>query len=754
MTSLHFSPEVPPWVLAVLAALAVVVVALALLRRAGGAWLRAAAFAVLLAWLAGPRLVREVRDALPDIAVLAVDRTASMAIDGRLASVEDAARSLQAQAAKLPGLELRVVGVLEGGRDGTRLFAAVDRALADIPRNRLAGIVALSDGQAHDVPPGAAGFAPAPLHLLLPASGPQTDRRLRVVAAPSYGVVGRDVAIRVVVEDLGVPGGVAGGGGAGGAGGTARLTVRRDGEAPVEREVAVGVEQDVAVPIAQPGPTVVELSVAHRAGEISDLNNRVVVPINGVRDRLRVLLVSGEPNQGERVWRRLLKADPSVDLVHFTILRPPEKDDMTPLGELALIAFPTRELFVQKIAQFDLIILDRFQNRGILPMPYLRNIADYVRGGGGLLLSVGPEFVGADSLSDTPLAEVLPARAPDTGPDGVVEGSFRPRVTALGERHPVTEGLPGANTAAAGGGTAGGAAGGSAAGGSAAGGGAALPGGAAAGSGGAAGSAGAARALAGGAAGGTEPAWGPWYRAVTPQDTHGQVLMSGPDNLPLLLLDRVEQGRAAMLMSDQIWLWARGHEGGGPQAELLRRLAHWLMKEPGLEEEALEARIDSGRLTVERRSLAEAPTGQVTVTAPDGTTRAVALAAAGPGRAAASLDAAAPGVWAASDGTRKAFAAAEAANPLEEADLRASAERMAPLLRQSGGGARLLRPGGAPELRMVSADGAASGAGWIGLRRRGAHLVTGVSSVPLLPAWAGLPLLLGLVLLAWRREGR
>ncbi len=721
MTSLHFTPEVPLWLLVALAVLAVGVVALALLRRARGAWVRAAAFGVLLAWLAGPRLVQEVRDALPDIGLLVVDRTASMGIDGRLATVEAAARALQAQAARLPGLELRTVGVPEGGRDGTRLFAAVDRALADIPRNRLAGIVALSDGQVHDVPAGNGGFAPAPLHLLMPASGPQTDRRLRVVAAPTYGVVGRDVAVRVVVEDLGVAGG--------GAGGTATLSVRRDGEAAVERTVPVGVEQDVAVPIAQPGPTVVEISVGHRAGEISDLNNRVVVPINGVRDRLRVLLVSGEPNQGERVWRRLLKADPSVDLVHFTILRPPEKDDMTPLGELALIAFPTRELFVQKIAQFDLIILDRFQNRGILPMPYLRNIADYVRAGGGLLLSVGPEFVGADSLSDTPLAEVLPARAPDTGPDGLVEGAFRPRVTALGERHPVTEGLPGANTVAAG-----------------------VQGGGVQGAGVQAG--GVQGSAVQGAAAGAEPAWGPWYRAITPQDAHGQVVMSGPEGMPLLLLDRVEQGRAAMLMSDQIWLWARGHEGGGPQAELLRRLAHWLMKEPGLEEEALEARIEGGRMSVERRSLAEAPGGLVTVTAPDGGTQVVALAAAGPGRAAATLDAAAPGVWGVSDGTRRAFAAAEAANPEEEADLRASPEKLGGLLRQSGGSAHWLRPGGAPELRMVGAEGSASGAGWIGLRRRDAHLVTGVSSVPLLPAWAGLPLLLGLVLLAWRREGR
>ena len=230
--------------------------------------------------------------------------------------------------------------------------------------------------------------------------------------------------------------------------------------------------------------------------------------------------------------------------------------------------------------------------------------------------------------------------------------------------------------------------------------------------------------------------------------------MSGPGGMPLLLLDRVEQGRAAMLMSDQIWLWARGHEGGGPQAELLRRLAHWLMKEPGLEEEALDARIEAGRMTVERRSLSEAPGGSVTVTAPDGGTRTVALAATGAGRAAATVEAAAPGVWGVSDGVRRAFAAAEAANPEELADLRASPERLAPLLARSGGSAHWLRPGGAPELRMVAAGASASGAGWIGLRRRDAHLVTGVSSVPLLPAWAGLPLLLGLVLLAWRREGR
>ena len=131
-----------------------------------------------------------------------------------------------------------------------------------------------------------------------------------------------------------------------------------------------GWSSGIEIPITRAGPTVVEMTADTLPGEVSTLNNRAVVEINGVRDRLRVLLVSGEPHAGERTWRRLLKSDPAVDLVHFTILRPPEKDDLTPLNELALIAFPVRELFQVKIREFDLIILDRFQNRGILlPLP-------------------------------------------------------------------------------------------------------------------------------------------------------------------------------------------------------------------------------------------------------------------------------------------------------------------------------------------------------------------------------------------------
>ncbi len=694
IAALRFEPLLPIWLIAALAALALLMVALAAFRRARGTLLRLAAFATLLTWLAGPRFVQESLNNLHDIGLLVVDQSASMQV-GERARLAEAARSvLTQQAAKLPELELRTVTVPESGDAGTRLFEAIGRALADIPRSRLAGTIAITDGQVHDIPDNPPGGAP--LNVLIPAKGEEFDRRLRVIEAPSYGIVGKTATLRVAIEDLGVPHPSA----------SANLTIRRDGEPPRVENVPIGAEQRIDLPITRAGPTVVELSATPLPGEVSTINNRAVVEINGVRDRLRVLLISGEPHPGERTWRRLLKADPSVDLVHFTILRPPEKDDLTPLNELALIAFPVRELFLDKINEFDLIILDRFQNRGLLPMPYMANIAEHVRSGGALLLSVGPEFSGASSLAATPIGQVLPGVPASMS--AVIEGQFRPRVTDLGQRHPVTEGLTGANPPT-------------------------VP-----------------DAVAD---------WGSWYRRIQPADVRGEVLLGTRDSQPLLLLDRVGKGRVALLLSDQIWLWSRGHQGGGPQAELLRRVAHWLMQEPELEENALTARVADGRLSIVRRSIDPAPPGQVTVTDPDGKTQTLDLLAASPGKGTAGLPATTPGVWQVADGSRTAYAAAGAANPPELADLRATATLLRKLARSSGGGVHFIGTGtpGAPpdlpDLRRTEPDRPAAGSSWIGLERRHDHVVTGIASLTLLPAWIALPLMLGLLVLAWRREG-
>ena len=694
IAALRLHPLVPVWLLAVLAAVCVIAVAPALWRRARGSLLRLACFAVLLLWLAGPRLVQETRQSLPDIGVLVVDRTTSMQVGNRARLAEAARTEIEAQAAHLPDLELRTVTVPPTG-NGTKLFTALGRALADIPPARLAGVVAITDGMVHDAP--ATMPDHVPLHVLIPAKGEETDRRLRVIEAPAYGLVGHSVTLRVAIDDLGVAHPT----------GTARLTIRRDGDPPTVESVPIGEEHRIEVPITRAGPTVLDLQAEALPGEASPINNRAVVEINGVRDRLRVLLISGEPHSGERTWRRLLKADPSVDLVHFTILRPPEKDDLTPLNELALIAFPVRELFQVKIREFDLIILDRFQNRGLLPMPYLRNIADYVRDGGSLLLSVGPEFAGPASLANTPLADILPAR-PVTDGDAVIDGQFRPRVTALGERHPVTADLPGANNPA-------------------------NP--------------------------NSRPSWGPWYRRIEPTDVHGEVLMTSADGQPLLILDRVGRGRVGLLLSDQIWLWSRGHMGGGPQAELLRRIAHWTMKEPELEENALVAHVSDGGLRIDRRTTEDTGhVASVTVTDPDGHASVVKLSPVGPGHATAVVAARLPGVWQVSDGKRTTYAASTAADPLEIADLRATGTVLAGLVHGSGGSLHWLEgPDGGlkvPSLLRVEPGRQAAGADWIGLERRHDHIVTGIAALALLPAWISLPLLLGLAIAAWRREGR
>jgi hypothetical protein len=499
IAALAFDPMLPAWVVGALAALAILAAAPAVLRKARGWPWRVLALAVLLCWLAGPSLVRETWQNLPDIGILLVDRTASMSVNGRAAVASRAAAGLNEEAERFPGLELRTVAVPDSPAGGTRLFAALDRALAEVPHGRLAGVIAITDGEVDDVPAvKQSPLAGAPLSVLIPARGEETDRSLQLLAAPTYGIVGQNVTLEAEIEDHGVVRPAA----------STTLTIRRDGEPPVTESVPVGQPVRIPIPITHAGPTVVALSAAKLAGEVSTLNNSTAVTINGVRERLRVLLVSGEPNPGVRAWRRLLKSDPAVDLVHFTILRPPDKEDNTPLNDLALIAFPAHELFVDKLERFDLIIFDQFQDDGLLPPEYLANIANYVRGGGALLVTTGPEFAGPDSLAATPLASVLPAQPlpgdasqtadtpPANAPQGVIVGRFVPRVTAIGERHPVTAELPGA------------------------------------------------------ASQGT-PSWGPWYRYDAVTQVKGEVLMSTPSGAPLLVLDRVGKGRVAMLLSDQ-----------------------------------------------------------------------------------------------------------------------------------------------------------------------------------------------------------
>ncbi len=674
-----------PWALIIgMAALGAALIGLMIFARSRGVWLRVLALGFLVAALLNPSIRNEEREALTDIAVAVIDHSLSQQSGTRMASTDAAEKSLKEAAARLGNTELRTVEVRSGitaDDDGTRAFEALNRALAEIPPERFAGAIMVTDGQIHDAPadPAKSNIG-GPVHGLLTGSKSERDRKVAIGKAPRFGIVGKDQVIAFHVEETN------------GDGNPVDVAVSTAKGEVQTITVTPGQTVEVTVPIDHGGQNIVEIAVPPMAGEISAQNNKAVTVIEGVRDRLRVLLISGEPHPGERTWRNLLKADASVDLVHFTILRPPEKQDGTPTKELALIAFPTRELFVEKLDEFDLVIFDRYSRQTVLPTVYMSNVARYVADGGAVLIASGPDLASEEGLYSTPLSDII-AAAP-TGQ--VLEGGFKPMLTDAGKKHPVTQGLPGST--------------------------------------------------------GDIPSWGRWFRLVDTRIVSGDTVMSGLDDKPLLVLSHTGEGRVAQMLSDQGWLWARGFEGGGPQTELLRRMAHWLMKEPDLEEEALGGVQNGGNLLIERRTMAD-KTEPVTVTLPSGKTVSLPLAETSPGRWQASLPIAEAGLYRLGDGTLEAIAAAGSGNSKEASNLVATANVLAPVATATGGSVHWLEDG-LPQLVKVQPGRQLGGSGWIGLRANGAYRVTAITDIPLFATLLSLGALLLAVCAMWYREGR
>ncbi|MCA1953300.1 MAG: hypothetical protein LDL22_09680, partial [Hyphomicrobiales bacterium] len=649
--TLDFAPALPWWLLAVLAAAGLIAAGYLIWRGRRGAWLRLVAVALILAGLADPRLVSEKRDRLSDIVAVVVDRSGSQTIAGRMEETEAALRSLTESLKARPNTEIRIVDVFDrdAAGDGTRLFETLATATRDVPQDRLAGIIAITDGNVHDIPAdrGRLGFT-APFHALVTGRADEFDRRIELVEAPRFGIVGKEITATLRIEANGGPAG------------PVRLTIRQNGE-PVGGATALpGVPLKLALRIDRAGMNLFELAIETAPGELTELNNRLALPVEGVREKLRVLLVSGEPHAGERTWRNLLKADPNVELVHFTILRPPEKQDGTPTNELSLIAFPTRELFVTKIKEFDLIIFDRYSNQTFLPTLYFENMVRYVREGGAMLFAVGPEIVARNGLLSTPLNEIMPAEPTGT----VLERPFRAEITDLGRRHPVTRGLDGAGE----------------------------PGG--------------------------EPRWAPWFRQIAARARSGQSLLHGIDDLPLLELRREGKGRVGLFLSDHVWLWARGYAGGGPYLDLLRRLSHWLMKEPELEEEALRLSLGGGRIIVERRTIG-GPPGEVRLTEPAGGVSPVPLAEAEPGIWRAEIAIRRAGLYKAENGGLVAFINAGQPNPREFRQVVSTLDDLAPVAEATGGSVRRIFARGSldlPRIVDIRSGTRFGGADYIGLR--------------------------------------
>src|SRR6476469_2743980 len=677
-----FTPLVPTIVLWIALAAIVAISVLLLIGRARGA-----AVALILLALANPSFTREDREPLSSVAAIVIDKSPSQNFGTRNQETAKAQEALVDTLKKIKGLEVRVVeaGQADGETDGTKLFGALSSALSDVPVDRVGGAFLITDGRVHDIPANASalGFQ-APVHALVTGRKDERDRRIAISAAPRFGIVGQPQTITYRLDDEGV------------SGQRAKIVIRRDGEVISERTLSSGQTSNVEVDIKHAGSNIVEIEASPLENELTLVNNRAVVAIEGVRDKLRVLLVSGEPHSGERTWRNLLKSDASIDLVHFTILRPPEKQDGTPINELSLIAFPTRELFQQKINEFQLIIFDRYARQGVLPIIYFDNIARYVRQGGAVLVAAGPDYASPTSIWRTPLDVILPAE-----PSGRMnDGAFRAQLTDLGKRHPVTRGLEGSES--------------------------------------------------------DPPHWSRWFRLVDSRAAKGTAVMQGPDNKPLLLLSREGEGRVALLLSDHLCLWARGYEGGGPHIDLLRRLSHWLMKQPDLEEEALRLMVRGRDLTVQRQTMSDS-VNEVTLTTPSGKTRTLTLTAAEPGVWRTTIEANELGLWRATDGTLNALANVGPANPREFTEVTSTTEVLGPLSNATGGDVVRVEDGSGvhlPRIVAVRSSDTYHGDDWLGFRVREASVVRGIGVLPVFAGLIGLLLLVGSLAATWMREGR
>lgn len=683
---IRFFPTLPWALIAILGFIAVALLIYAIINRARGWPWRFLALALLVLMLLNPSLVEEKREEKPDYVLMVVDQSTSNQINNRDTTALETLDTLQQKLSAMPNIETRVLYIGDNNEDhgGTMLFSGLARGSADIPRNHIGAVIMITDGQVHDAPVLQNGATDnIPMHVLLTGNPDEKDRRLRIVRNPGFGLVGQQQKITVHVEDnLGEES-------------TVSLTMRRDGEAAGSQIIPVGQDVEIPVTITHAAANIFELSITQSPHEISEENNHAVVTINGVRDRLRVLLISGDPHQGTRVWRNFLKSDPSVDLVHFTILRPPEKQDSIPTEELSLIAFPTKELFEDKLNEFNLIIFDRYRRLSVLPAEYMTNIVHFVERGGALLDAEGPLPDNSLSLFDTAVGNILPSIPTQKS----VDAQYTPSLTAEGLRHPVTAGLPGASKD------------------------------------------------------GKNYKWGHWFRQMDATARRGNILMTGIENKPLLVLDRVGEGRVAQLFSDQIWLWARGFEGGGPHSELLRRLAHWLMKEPQLEENDLRVEVQGRTIAITQRSLQPASTN-IILTKPGNETEQVALTEESPGLARGKITVNRTGLYRVSNGNQSIMVGVGGLNPLEYADLRSSREKLAPYAESTGGSIRWLSENGTPEPRRMDANRYMSGKNWIGIKRNKNYTVTGIKQTELIPPVAYMLGALLFLFFAWRREGK
>lgn len=692
--AISFAPLIPLFFLGICAIFIAIICAIAFLSKQRGVILRTAAFSLILLALANPIFTDEEREPVQNIVSVIVDKSQSQATENREQQTDQTLALLDEQLAKYKNIDVRVREVEHDKSDNpaTNLFSALSNEISDIPANRLAGSILITDGQVHDIPENLEQIGiNSPIHSLITGDEDKLDIRVEITKAPRFGLVGE---YQELIYQVFIDGNREGYGRS-----DIEVELKLNGEF-ISTEIApIGSETSAFVEIPRRGENLIELSVTPVEGEVSEINNKAVIQTEGIRQNLRVLLISGAPHSGERAWRDLLKSDTSIDLVHFTILRPPDRSDGTPIDELSLIAFPTRELFLEKIDEFDLIILDRYQRLGVLSILYYDNIARYVEDGGALLIAAGPEFSGIQSIATTPLATVLPALP--TGRTNKI--GYYPRISTEGAKHPVSRDLPGS---------------------------AAEP-----------------------------PNWGRWFRSIEVDGVDGDNILNGPNQSPLLVLNRVDQGRVAMLLSDHSWLWSRGFEGGGPHISLYRRIAHWLMGEPALEEEAIFATSNGENIQITRQTMAD-NIQPLELVSPSGERGEIILEQTSPGRFELDFDTQEAGLYQIIDGDLSTLVHVGAVDAPEFKQVISTVEKLQPIATQSKGIVKRVSNDGAIELpqivpvRQLPNSLSTANSNRMLLRTSNETVLVGVTQYPLLGGLLGLAILLIMMSLTWYREGR
>ncbi len=677
MNSLNFYPFIPINLLLILILLSLSVIFIGFKLKAPGNIFRATLICLIILSIANPTMVSENRENIPDTVALILDLSPSQNINNRKSLAQSSYNSIKTELEKINNLDIRLKTI--NGKKGSKLFEPLASMVGDISSDRVAGAIIITDGQIEDAPSILENYNfKAPVNIILTGEKEEKDRRLIIESSPRFGIVGEEIKIDIKVEDISAntP--------------NALVTINMNDEIEQSRSIPIGEVVTITMPLERAGITSLNIEVEPGKEELTLQNNKSVIEINAIRERLKVMLVSGEPNMGLRSWRNLLNSDPSVDLVHFTILRPPNKQDLTPVGELSLIPFPSRELFQANLNDFDLIIFDQYHLRGILPQFYLKNVVEYVVNGGALLDASGPEYAGPYSLSLSPLQNILP-----TEPTGdIIVQEFIPIMTKDGERHPVTANLKDD----------------------------------------------------------INSNWGPWYRMVEGLTIAGDVLLEGPDARPLLVLNRVGQGRVAQILSDQSWVWTKSGVNKGPQADLLRRLVHWLMKEPELEENELSAKIDNDTILITKNSL-NLDKKPIISTSPDNIKEEIVLEDIGRGKQIGKILSPKEGTWKFSSGNSQISLIVGNSNSSEYLDVRATDNIVKPIVSYTSGSINWVNnEKNIPKIKQIQKNKLTDNSKNIQLIKNEKYYVKNIQQSSLTPWYFVLIFSLILLFLSWYRE--